>query len=539
MPPLGIALVSFLVAAVIVAPIGVYEYRSADAAKEVSRARSNIPNGLPIPVRIPMNAFTTPSTYNVPYWLGGFAVTTPSPSIWTLPLTYNNGGKVQPGEFLQIRNYGPASITLQTTAPETIESGFSYIISPEVTLQVLSDTNWVATSIISSGNSTNTSLYASEVDTCALVVGKDWDFSTLATATYCGFAAIGRLIVGGTAAGVASRFGALVVSRFVNVTANGQYGANINLLATLSALSPVNAFVQGASIGSILSAADASTSTTFVGLINGASFYGNIGGEFRSFNAPLTFGANWTGSGVVYRMLRNAPTFSTGATGTIALYEALSFVGCPASSTMNCTDATVIRSANLNGKGTNAVVRSAEQTGGTLNAIVFFDTNSATCGAGIVAGTVGDTCLYRAAAGVWTFNSGASLRVPGYTCTGCTSAPANTAVGSFSTTSSNPTLQAFGAVTANAASGTLAFTVSTAALTCGTATITNTNVATSSEVILTIQSYTGTQYTNGIPRVFRQNTAGSSSGSFVLQLCNDHATNALSGSLYVAFWVLN
>ena len=127
----------------------------------------------------------------------------------------------------------------------------------------------------------------------------------------------------------------------------------------------------------------------------------------------------------------------------------------------------------------------------------------------------------------------------GYLGLGSMTAPSNTAAGAFSTTKSSPALQAFGAVTANAASGLLAFTVSTAAQTCVTAVITNTNVAASSEVMLTIQSYSGTMYTNGIPRVLRSNTAGSSAGSFTIQLCNDHATNALSGNLFVAFWVLN
>lgn len=42
---------------------------------------------------------------------------------------------------------------------------------------------------------------------------------------------------------------------------------------------------------------------------------------------------------------------------------------------------------------------------------------------------------------------------------------------------------------------------------------------------MTIQSYTGTDFTNGIPFVMRLNTAGSSSGSFTLKLCNIHATN--------------
>jgi hypothetical protein len=178
-------------------------------------------------------------------------------------------------------------------------------------------------------------------------------------------------------------------------------------------------------------------------------------------------------------------------------------------------------------------------SGGIINAAFWVNTNTATCGAGFVAGTAGDVCMYRAAANAWTFNSGTSLRVPQYLGVGSVSAPANTAAGAISTTKVTPALQAFGAVVANAASGVLAFTVSTAAVTCATAVVTNTNVVAGSEVILTMQSYTGTPFTNGFPSVARSDTSGSSVGSFTLQLCNSHATNALSGNLYVAFWVLN
>lgn len=130
-------------------------------------------------------------------------------------------------------------------------------------------------------------------------------------------------------------------------------------------------------------------------------------------------------------------------------------------------------------------------------------------------------------------------RATGYGCVGCISAPTNTIAGAFSTTKATPVLQAFGAVTANAASGLLSFTVSTAAVTCATAVVTNTNVVAGSEVILTMQSYTGTKFTNGFPSVARADTSGSSVGSFTIELCNSHATNALNGNLFIAFWILN
>ena len=115
----------------------------------------------------------------------------------------------------------------------------------------------------------------------------------------------------------------------------------------------------------------------------------------------------------------------------------------------------------------------------------------------------------------------------------------NTATGAIGTTKAAPGSQAFGNVTANGASGLLIFTVSTAGLSCSTAVVTNSNVVAGSGVFLMIQDYTGTPYTNGQPQVWRQDTAGSSAGSFTLHLCNDNAVNALSGTLYVYFWVLN
>ena len=39
--------------------------------------------------------------------------------------------------------------------------------------------------------------------------------------------------------------------------------------------------------------------------------------------------------------------------------------------------------------------------GSTVNAAYFINSNTATCGAGVVAGTASDVCLYRGAAGVW------------------------------------------------------------------------------------------------------------------------------------------
>ena len=78
-----------------------------------------------------------------------------------------------------------------------------------------------------------------------------------------------------------------------------------------------------------------------------------------------------------------------------------------------------------------------------------------------------------------------------YIAVGTSSVPTNTAVGAISTSYVAPGSQAFGNVTASATSGLLTFTTSLAAVTCASAGITNTHVATSSLVFLSIQDYTG------------------------------------------------
>lgn len=106
----------------------------------------------------------------------------------------------------------------------------------------------------------------------------------------------------------------------------------------------------------------------------------------------------------------NAPSVSSGAKFTNSYYH---FVGGQ------------ITSATLGSYATPKVASfvAYSNSGGALNAAFYIDSDTASCGAGYVAGTQMDVCMYRAAANVWTFNAGTSLRVPGYVCVGCTSAP--------------------------------------------------------------------------------------------------------------------
>jgi hypothetical protein len=129
----------------------------------------------------------------------------------------------------------------------------------------------------------------------------------------------------------------------------------------------------------------------------------------------------------------------------------------------------------------------------------------------------------------------------GYSCVGCSAVPTNTASGTISSSAIGSLfLQAFGPVTLNAVFGFISFNsgITNAPQTCATATVTNNKVATSSTVNVELQGWTGTDYTNGVPRVGRRDTAGSSSGSFIIQVCNDHDTNSLSGTFYIRFTVL-
>lgn len=271
------------------------------------------------PPHIPTQAVSPGSTYNVPYYLGAFYSTTGSTSTWTLPLTYKNGGNITNGQSLIVVNFGPASVILVTSSPETIEGGASYTIPSGVTAEILSD-------------------YL------------DWQV---------------------------------------------------------------------------------------VGVMTGSS-------------APVV-----------------------------------------------------------------SVV-------GTANQI------TSACASGVCTESLPSAIL-----------APGSLRTTTYLAVGSPSVPSNVAAGAISTTRAAPVSQAFGAVTATGASGILTFTTTLAAASCATAVVTNTNVVANSQVGVNLQGYSGTFFTNGVPSVSRLDTSGSSVGSFTVQLCNTHASNALTGSVFISFLVIN
>jgi hypothetical protein len=59
-----------------------------------------------------------------------------------------------------------------------------------------------------------------------------------------------------------------------------------------------------------------------------------------------------------------------------------------------------------------------------------------------------------------------------------------------------------------------------------------------SQVILTIQSYSGTYSTNGIPVVAAGAVSGPNSAGFTITISNAHGTNALSGTLSIGYTVV-
>lgn len=92
------------------------------------------------------------------------------------------------------------------------------------------------------------------------------------------------------------------------------------------------------------------------------------------------------------------------------------------------------------------------------------------------------------------------------------------------------------AVTINAVSGVITtFSQSAAADATVSFTVNNSTVESTDKILATITNYAGAYSTNGIPIVSVGTIA---SGSFVINVSNVHASNALSGALKISFVVL-
>ncbi len=492
---------------------------------------------VPAVPHVPMQVVAPTAEFEVPWWLGGYVATTNASSEWMLPLTYPNGGRTNAGTTLVIQNRGPYNITLYAQTPETIQGLGTYLVIADSTVQFLSATDWVVVSStfgaegldgnfdylqaenvsvqnwMGVGTADPPNKERGDLTASRLFVGNDtfipspgYRFMVRDTATQTsGVVVLADFIMfANPSTTSSSSFRPLAINLYIPSGTPDLTGVSVGIRGAITH--------GGASVTSLVTAQlTNSLSSTFV----------SPSQLTHSTTLDITpASASGTPTGTVvnnYGIRIQTPSLGSGPMVMTTLIGMDIVALTPAANT-----AIGLRI-------------SAPTTATNKIALQLSDTGATSAG-GIAWGNF-EFFEYRCAINT-KCNTG-SQRTAGYGSFGSIAAPANTAAGAISTTKVTPTLQAFGAVTANAASGVLAFTVSTAAASCSSAIVTNSNVVAGSEVILTIQKYTGAQFTNGRPSVSREDTAGSSSGNFNLQICNDHATNALNGNLYIAFWVLN
>lgn len=238
-----------------------------------------------------------------------------------------------------------------------------------------------------------------------------------------------RLLVGQVDDSVLSfpdRFGNVYVNGiYYPYTAQGWNGVTVRgsfLLYNTTNPSAVNLHssalsVYGDSADTLAAANAVSTTVTFYGPVSITTA--------RTISPFLLLGANWTGTIATYQAFTSFfPNVAAGASGTITNYQAYEAGGSVAAG-VNITNSRLYRcSSSGGGTAINSCFSAAEKTGATNNAAFHIDSNSATCGAGLVSGTAFDTCLYRGRAGAWTGPAGTDIYTDsGYICagTGCSS----------------------------------------------------------------------------------------------------------------------
>jgi hypothetical protein len=110
----------------------------------------------------------------------------------------------------------------------------------------------------------------------------------------------------------------------------------------------------------------------------------------------------------------------------------------------------------------------------------------------------------------------------------------NARLGEFSSSTDNSATG--NSVTINKYSGKITTgTLTTAALGTQAITLTNSYIASTSNVIAWVENYSGTVVTNGIPMIFKSTPAA---GSATITLINMHSANALNGTVTIKFIVL-
>lgn len=138
----------------------------------------------------------------------------------------------------------------------------------------------------------------------------------------------------------------------------------------------------------------------------------------------MTLATNYTGNVTNYIGFGSRFTFSNSQPVYGTLFLPFREVNARNSLYQPTTQRSFTCDAGGMGVTENTCHSSVEMTGGTNNAAFHIRSNSATCGAGLVAGTAFDTCLYRGRAGAWTGPAGTDIYTDsGYICagTGCSS----------------------------------------------------------------------------------------------------------------------
>ncbi len=386
-----------------------------------------------IPLHIPTQTLTVNDTFEVPAWLGAFYATVDVQSTWTLPLTIGNGGQTYPGEFLIIRNYGPADITLFATSPETIEDSTSINVPAGTTAEILSGyPNWV---IVNLPNYSNQNVTADNLEVeCWASIG-----TVDPLHKQCGDLTLTRLWSPLATTSDTSRSIHYTSPPMNSVNSGTPISIWFNsiLNSTGTSSSSFTGFVRRSQLVGV----DSVRSGTFTGT-NDQMYFTNPftqSGQIRvnriqtvftaqEFAGDYTFSGGLTGSAIL-------PISSSGSP---AIYLYATFIRGHAVETPLPGTVNVILSQGGGGYDveaqtyTNSPVnwayRYTEQTGAVKNTGIWANTNAANSGAGWCAGTAIDTCQYRGSAGRWTGDSGIDwYSEAGHFCagTGCTAMSAS------------------------------------------------------------------------------------------------------------------
>lgn len=111
----------------------------------------------------------------------------------------------------------------------------------------------------------------------------------------------------------------------------------------------------------------------------------------------------------------------TGASGVVDTYEPFVVANPVWNGVTNLNFKPYNCPTGASGTQSNVCFQTGERTGATNNAGFHINSNSATCGAGLVSGTAFDTCLFRGRAGAWTGPAGTDFYTDtGYICGGST-----------------------------------------------------------------------------------------------------------------------